>query len=133
MKTTITGTACVITSALKLEDLKLLAKYNPSALTLYEKDEDGNKEPFFSVFVKPGCPGSINENGAVFGKASPEGFAQITMIVDAPADADLKEVVAEKCGKGLLKMAKFEEAIPAAVEALKAEKASILDSIEVVG
>ena len=130
MKTVITGTACVVTSAVKFEDYKLLAKYAPETLTAWEKDEEGVKTPVFSVFVKPGDAGSINENGAIFGKASPDGFAQITMIIDAPADEDLKDVVAETKGKGLLKLAKFEEGIPAAVSALKAEKAAILDAIE---
>lgn len=131
MKTTILGSACVITSSVKFDDLKTLAKYKPNALTVWEKDEDGVKTPVFMAAVKEGFEGTVGENGAIFGKASPEGYAQITMLVNAPKGADLKEFVAEQCGTGLLKLAKWEETVPAVIDALNADKAAVLDAIEV--
>ena len=131
MKTTIIGSACVITSSVKLDDIKTLAKYKPNALTVWEKDEDDVKVPVFMAAVKEGFEGTIGENGAIFGKASPDGYAQITMLISAPKDADLKEFVAEKCGAGLLKLAKWEETVPAVIEELNAQKVAILDAIEV--
>ena len=40
-KITIAGDAVVITSTQKLEDIKLLEKYRPKALCLYETGENG--------------------------------------------------------------------------------------------
>lgn len=133
MKTSILGSAVVITSAIKLDDLKLVKKYKPEALTVWEKDEDGVKEPVFSASVFDGEEGTINECGVVFGKANPDGFAQITMLVKAPADKDIKELVADSIGGGLMKLKAFEEYLPGVVDTLNAEHEAILGSIEVAG
>ena len=133
MKTSILGSACVITSDIKLSDLKLVKKYKPEALTVWEKDEDGIKTPVFTAYVEEGEEGAINDCGVVFGKANPDGFAQITMLVKAPADKDVKEFVADSIGSGLMKLKAFEEYIPGVVEALNAEHEAILGSIEVAG
>lgn len=133
MKTQFFGSALVITSSLKLEEIKTVAKYQPESLTLWDKDEDGNKEPVFSVLYVKGTNGTINEQGAIFSKASPEGFAQITELVSLPADTDPKEYVADNYGKALLSLAKFEEYFPAVVEELNATREAIMDGVEVVG
>lgn len=133
MKTQFFGSALVITSSLKLEEIKTVAKYQPESLTLWDKDEDGNKEPVFSVLYVKGTNGTINEQGAIFSKASPEGFAQITELVSLPADTDPKEYVADNYGKALLALAKFEEYFPAVVEELNATREAIMDGVEVVG
>ena len=134
MKTSILGSAVVITSDIKLSDLKLVKKYKPEALTVWEKDEDDIKTPVFSAYVEEGEEGAINTNGVVFGKANPDGYAQITMLVKkVPEGKDIKEVVADSIGAGLMKLAKFEEYLPGVVEALNAEHEAILNSIEVAG
>ena len=88
-KIVIAGDAVVITSALKLEDIKTIAKYNPKALTLMG-GEDG-KEPIFAIGVTNG-PGSINDVGASFGRESydDEKLAVITMVTVLE---NLKEVL----------------------------------------
>jgi len=132
MKTNILGSAIVITSAVKLDDIKTIKKYKPEALTVWEKDEDGIKTPVYTCEVKPGYEGNLGENGAVFGKASPEGYAQITMIAKIPEDKEPEDFVADTCGKALLKLAKWEEAIPAVIEQLNADRDAVLASIEVI-
>lgn len=133
MKTQFFGSALVITSSLKLEDIKTVKKYQPGSLTLWDKDEDGNKTPVFSVLYKKDCNGAINEQGAIFAKESPEGFAQITELVSVPADTDPKEFVADNYGKALLALAKFEEYFPAVIDELNENRTKIMDGVEVVG
>ena len=82
MKTTILGSAAVITSSVKLDDIKTLAKYNPKALTMWEKDEDDVKVPVFSVVVKDGAEGAICDNGAIFGKAIYSGSLDLRQAIE---------------------------------------------------
>lgn len=133
MKTQFFGSALVITSSLKIEDVKTVAKYQPESLILWDKDEDGNKEPVFSVLYMKDCNGAINEQGAIFSKESPEGFAQITELVTVPADKDVKEFVADNYGKALLALQKFEDYFPAVIDELNETRAKIMDGVEVVG
>lgn len=57
-KIVIAGDAVVVTSAIKLEDLRNIKKYRPAALIL-KGGEDG-KEPIFAVDVTNGN-GDINQ------------------------------------------------------------------------
>ena len=57
-KIVIAGDAIVVTSAMKLEDIKTIEKYRPNALTLMGS-EDG-KEPIFAIGTTEGC-GNINQ------------------------------------------------------------------------
>lgn len=133
MKTQIFGSALVITSSIKLEDIKTVNKYQRDSLTLWDKDEDGNKTPVFSVLYKKDSKGTINEQGAVFSKESPDGYAQITEIVDIPKDKDPKDFVADEYGKALLALQKFEDYFPAVIDELNETRTKIMDGVEVVG
>ena len=64
-KVTVAGQAVVITSGVKLEDIKTIAKYRPDALVLKGGKDD--KEEIFRVGVTEG-KGSINQYGASFGQ-----------------------------------------------------------------
>lgn len=131
MNVKIFGTACVITSSLKIDQLKFVQKYNKDAMTLWKDAE--KTDPVFSVAVREGAEGSISEAGAVFGKANEAGFAQISMVVRPVDGTDLKEFVADEIGKGIAGLKQFEAAFPAAYEALKAERDGVLSAIEVLG
>ena len=61
-KIVIAGDAVVVTSAMKLEDIKTIEKYRPKELVL-KGGEDG-KEPIFGVGTTHGA-GNINAVGAV--------------------------------------------------------------------
>lgn len=132
-KINIAGEAIIITSALKLEDIELLAKYRPKALTLYG-GEDG-KEPLFKVVSGEGT-GYINANGAVFSRASGDGsgLACITMFApELPEDAEEAKVfVEEQLGGAILLLNKLEASVPAIVGEVQAEKAAIRGSITVL-
>ena len=70
--------ACVITSQLKLEDIKKIQKIRPKALSLYATDCEGNIEEIFKVAA--GKSSSISSFGIVFNKANKNGFATITTL-----------------------------------------------------
>lgn len=134
-KVSILGSAAVITSSAKFEDLKTIEKYRPCGLTLYG-GEDG-KDPVFAVTTGAPCdlPGymPINNNGVVFSQKSNDGngFAQLTLHICCEAE-DVKEWLADKIGGALVQLNKVEEKIPAILEEIQAEKANILSQIEVV-
>lgn len=128
-KIIIAGDAVVITSAMKLEDLRNIKKYRPDALVL-KGGEDG-KEPVFAVGVTQGN-GDINQYGATFGTATrdDEKLATITMV--APGiDGDIKEFVADKLGSALMSLNKLEETLPGVVQSIAAEKEQVLNAITV--
>lgn len=130
-KVTIAGDAVVVTSVLKLEDLKTVAKYRPEQLTLYG-GEDG-KEPVFAIGITDG-PGVINAYGASFGRESHDEakLAQITLNVDGSVE-DVKAYVADKFGGAIININKLEEKLPGVIDEINAEKSVVLDSIEIVG
>ena len=127
-KATINAAACVITSALKPEQIKRYKKYHPEALQLVDEDD----EPVFAIDLDEEGPGSINAYGAVFGAATnAEGFATITIVLD-PTNEDKKALIADKFGRALMHLADLEEQLLDRLGELDAEEESILSNIEEV-
>ena len=129
-KITIAGDSIVITSGKTLEAIKDLEKYNPKALRLYEKDEDGNKQEVFRV--ASGTSGIINGNGAVFASVTHDDqkLASITMAIPAGVE-DAKAYVADKVGKAIIMLNKVEAQFDDAIKAVNEEKAEVLKNITV--
>lgn len=130
MKVTATGSAVVITSSMKKEELEYIQKYRPEALTTYG-GEDG-KEPIFCIRVTDGRS-SINENGAQFGEATRDEnkYACITMVLENDCE-DIKSQIADQIGGALTKLAALEATLPAVVTEIKNERARIMESITVL-
>ena len=127
-KVKVIGNAVVVTSAVKLEDLRKLRKYAPEALTL--KDEETG-EPTFGVCTGP--TGILNDVGAEFNGVSHDGqgLATITMSIDLGEKEDAKEVVAEVLGRPLMKLNALEAKLPAVLSDLNLKAAEIAASITV--
>lgn len=130
-KILIAGEAVVVTSALKLEDLKKVAKYRPKALYLYG-GEDG-KEPVFGVCVANHGNGTINDVGAEFANATrdDEKLACMTLVGICGAGKNIKTAVAEKIGPAVMQLNKLEATLPAVLEEIEAERQAIMDNIQV--
>lgn len=129
-KIVIAGDAVVVTSSLKLEDIRTIAKYRPKELVL-KGGEDG-KEPIFAIGVTEGC-GNINEVGASFGREThdEEKLASITMCTGVGTTGDIKEWVADRIGGAIINMNKLEEKLPAVLEEIETEKAEVMSNITV--
>ena len=127
-KITIAGDAVVVTSALKLEDIKTIEKYRRDALVL-KGGEDG-KEPIFAIGTTDGC-GNINEVGASFGREThdDEKLAVITMCTGVGTSGDIKEWVADRIA--IINLNKLEEKLPAVLDEIAAEKAQVMSNITV--
>jgi len=129
-KITVAGDAIVVTSSIKFEDIKTIAKYRPEKLTLMG-GKDG-KEPVFALGVTSGS-GSINEFGASFGRETNNADKLATMtLVCSGIVGDVKEYVADKIGGALAKLNALEATLPDVLAEIAAAKGAIMDSITVM-
>lgn len=131
-KLSILGNAVVVTSAVKLEDIRTIEKYNRDALILKE-DIEGKKVPVFGVAT--GSTGEINQNGATFADATRDDnkFAQITLCTCLEnITGDVKDWAADKFGKALTRLNQLEATIPTVLEQISADKAAVMANITVV-
>ena len=129
-KIIVAGEAVVITSSMKLTDLETIKKYNPKALVLMG-GEDG-KEPVFCIGVNRGKTGSINQFSVDFGTETRDDKKLATMtLMTSGVTGDVKEFVADKYGAALMLLNKLEATLPAALEAIAADKKAILENITV--
>ncbi len=128
-KIVIAGDAVVITSALKLEDIRTIEKYRPKELVL-KGGEDG-KEPIFALGTTEGS-GNINAVGASFGREShdAEKLATITMCTNG-VTGDVKDWVADHLGGAIINLNQLEAKLPAVLDAIAAQKAEVMSNITV--
>lgn len=128
-KISVAGNAVVVTSTLKLEDIKKVAKYRPSALILMG-GEDG-KEPIYAIEAVNG-EGTINRNGASFGaETRTNKLATLTMIAPR-VDGDISEYIADYFGDSLDYLAALEASIPGVLAEIDESRQRVIDSISVV-
>lgn len=126
----IVGGACVIESGATPEQIKLLKKFRPNTLNLYE-EKGGKKEAVFAVGISNGT-GSINSVGASFGSAvSSDGKATITLMI--PEDVkNAKEWAKDRIGVSILHLNKIEEGFADAIAEVEREKEAVAAAITVV-
>lgn len=128
-KIVVAGEAVVITSSMKLEDLRTIQKYRPNALTLMG-GEDG-KEPIFSICVTSG-KGEINEYGASFGAETFDDNKLAVITVPAGSvKGDVRDYIADKFGAAYTNLNKLEETLPAVLTQIKADKEKIMNDITI--
>ena len=131
-KITIAGNAVVITSELKLADLKNIEKYRPKALVL--KGGEEGKEEIFRIATTESAAGSLNQYGAAFGAEShgEDKKAVITMFMNnIPSDKSIAEVVADELGCAITNLNALEKTLPAVSAEIAAERKAVVESISV--
>lgn len=128
-KITVVGGAVVVTSAVKLDDIKMIEKYRPAALVL--TDEEG--EPIFKVGTTNDTA-TINKYGVTFNSATHDDSKLATMTVGCLCDTgdNIKEIVADTIGVYVMTLNKLEDTLPAVISSIKAEKEAILSNITVI-
>ena len=125
----INGSAMVITSTATPEQIKIMKKYRPNALKLYE-GEGANKKLIFEVDIEEG-PGCINRSGAVYSeRTNTNGKATITLNVPDEVD-DSKEWAQDKLGVAILHLRKLEKQFAPMLSEVQAEKDAVAAAISV--
>lgn len=129
-KITVAGKAIVLTSSLRYEDIKLVEKHRPEALTVYGTGDDG-KEPIF--MLRAGEKDTINEFGISFsGETHEEKLASLTAFFPFIEGEDIRETVADMFGKALKHLEQLEASLPAIIEEIKSERAEIMSNIDII-
>ena len=117
----IMGCACVITSDLTPEQIRMYQKYRPESLVL----ADGNSgEEIFRLDMDD-SPGMLNSDQAVLSRVTTaEGKATITIVFD-PAIEDRTETFLERCGTGLTRLIELERRLTENLEELNQDVGKI--------
>lgn len=128
-KIVIAGDAVVITSSKTLEQIATLEEYNPKALSLFEKDDNGMSQEIFRVGTTNGA-GNINKFGASFGSAThdEQGFATITLSIPRDIE-DVMSYVANAIGYAVVKLNKVEAQFDTALQQIEADRQQVMSNI----
>ena len=126
----ILANAFVVTSAIKMEDLKNLRKYHPEQLV--QKDAE-TKDEIFKVGVGAAGAGSVSTFGVVFDSQNTEGLAQVTKTFPVGTATENREkYLIDQVGGAMLALNNFENILDAKVAALGTEVAAIKSGITIV-
>lgn len=126
-KISVCGDAIVITSSMKLSDLRTIERFRPEALAVLDED----KEVVFAIGTTNGC-GTVNEYGMSFGSETHDEnkLATITMCGREIA-GDVKEYIADNFGGVIAKLNELEEKLPEVLRDIQTAKQRVMDSITV--
>lgn len=131
-KINVNGNAIVITSAVKLEELKTISEYSPKSLKLF--GGENGKEELFAIGVTSGS-GSISAFGASFGGTARDGsgHATITLVDDSiPTDEDAaKAYIEKKVGGAVRQINKIEAGLTDVLDGIRADRVAIMESITI--
>ena len=125
----VVGSACVVESAYTLEQLKLLEKYRPNALALFE-GEGAKKDMVFKIGTTKG-QGSVNACGVSFGETLSNGKASVTLMIPEGTE-NPKAWAEERIGVSILRLQQVEAGIEDAVADVAAEQAAVAAAIQVL-
>lgn len=127
----VNGNTLTITSAVTVEQIQKLGKYNPAALHLYEEKND-KKVPVFGVCADLNGVPAVGSLGVCFtGKTYDGGYATITIPLPVFETAEqVKEHVADNYGLLLKRLAAWEQTVSGALEEIDNDRAAVLDMIQ---
>ena len=116
-----------VESAMKLSDVKKLAKYAPKPLSLMSDD---GKNEVFKVGITSGS-GNVNTYGVSFGTGvTKDGNAVVTMMIPEGVD-NQKAWVMDKVGSAILSLGKVEKQAAKSLESVAADLTAIESTITV--
>jgi hypothetical protein len=124
----ILGDAAVVTSTLKVSDIKKLITFSPKSLDLVDAE---TKEPIFGVRLGL-ANGSLNAHGVTYNGENARGFATATLFIPV-GTTKKKDYITEIYGNAILTLNKAEESIIAATATVEADIAAINGAITVEG
>lgn len=129
-KINVIGNAIVVTSGISLEAIKLIEKYRPQALVLFEGEGD-KKQAIFKVST--GNSGSISKFGVIFNSATRDDskLAVVTTVDENVPAEKIDQYLIDKIGTSIIKLNQLEAGLPAIIEEIKAEQEAILSNITI--
>lgn len=122
MKAQIVGKALVVTSDIKTKDIARAQRICPDALALMDDD----KNFLFSVAAVT-KNGDIGKYGVQFDTESPDGKAQITLMLDKVPS---KDELADRYGAAFINLAAVEEKFSAEYTVAKAQLDAAIANVE---
>lgn len=136
-KLTVLGDSIVVTSSLKMKDLKMSEKFRPETLILSEKDRNDRWIEMFRVKTTsdPAISGSITDCGAIFNNETHDdnGFATLTLpCVAHGTSEEVKDSILEHFSRALARLNRIELQIAESLEGVRQEKAELEGSITIL-
>ena len=131
-KISVMGDAVIIASAIKAEDIALIAKYRPKALALTEEN-NGVESVVFKIGLTNGT-GSVNKFGISFGGVARDGSGAATVTLPFSGSTDpekVKDEVADEYGTAIANLNAIEAGLPAVLAEIAEAKAAVVAAIEV--
>lgn len=126
----INGAIATLTSTLELDGIKELMKLNPEALTVFEVDEDGKKDPVFKVTA--GEVDSIGNFGVCFAGKNRAGQAVISRTIgNIEDDEELEDLITSLFMKPFEYIHTLEETAPAALEEVKNKRRTFMEAVTI--
>lgn len=130
MKLTITGDAYALTSDVKVKDIQLLKKHNPSALKIV--DEEKNEK--FAIDFSEG-KSNVSAFGITFGGVTRDANGFVTVTGTLPQGLNTldaaKEYLADQFGAVVVYLKQLEASIPNAVKKVSDERKALVDGITI--
>ena len=124
---TIAGGSYVITSKISMDDLRIIKKHRPAALSLIDKE---TKNTIFKIGIGSS---SLNDYGITFSSVSNDENKLATATLPLPQDVtEAKSYVLDTASGALSNLNKVEENLLAALEEIKAEQAVIKENIKII-
>lgn len=97
------GDAMVVTSAIKMEDIKLLQRLDADSLVARDK----NDEPVYAVFT--GDSGFMGDAGIRFTGADSNGFATVTILLPPASQTEREKFIKENYAMAITALQTMEE------------------------
>lgn len=131
MNAKLVGTALVVTSSVKREDIERLSVRCPDALNLYHGEED-KKELIFTVGLTDG-DAEIQDFCIVFNSQTHDDAKRATATIMLRGDLgkDPKETIADLFGPALKNLAEWEAGIPAILQKVDADHAELVSMVQI--
>lgn len=123
------GEAAVLFSLIKLDQLKALLKYIPSAATLTDEE---TKEELFRIGIADSGLGTVNKYGISFSPTpSEDGDAQVTLTLP-DEHGDIKDYLEDHYAEAILNLQKIESNLFTYLDQIDANRAAVRNAIHIL-
>ena len=120
------GDAMIVTSAIKMEDIKLLQRLDPDSLVARDKDD----EPVYAVFT--GDSGFMENTGIRFTGADSNGFATVTILLPPASQAQREEFIKENYAMAITALQAMEELLIEYLISFKTKYNEAMQAVEFI-